>query len=122
MREFKVKDSRFEINGRPIFLRGTLECAIFPRTGYPSTSTKEWTRIFSTIKAHGLNHVRFHSWCPPEAAFIAADKVGAIKILVKTGFGEGSLDEFRYIWEDVNPDYIAKNILDAVQWLLKNKL
>jgi len=23
-----------------------------------------------------LNHVRFHSYCPPEAAFIAADKLG----------------------------------------------
>jgi len=76
MREFKVKGSHFTINKRLIFLRGTLECAIFPKTGYPPTGTKEWERIFRIIKAHGLNHVRFHSWCPPEAAFISADKVG----------------------------------------------
>ncbi len=76
MREFKVEGTRFDINGRPLFLRGTLECAIFPKTGYPATYVEEWVRIFKVIKAHGLNHMRFHSWCPPEAAFIAADKIG----------------------------------------------
>ena len=76
MREFQTEGTRFTINGRPIFLRGTLECAIFPKTGYPSTDVDEWARIFNVIKAHGLNHMRFHSWCPPEAAFIAADKAG----------------------------------------------
>lgn len=76
MREFKVKDTRFVINNRPVFLRGTLECAIFPITGYSATDVDEWTRIYRVIKDHGLNHMRFHSWCPPEAAFIAADKVG----------------------------------------------
>jgi len=76
MREFKVDGKRFVINGRPVFLRGTLECAIFPKTGYPSTNTEEWNRIFEVCKAHGLNHMRFHSWCPPEAAFNAADESG----------------------------------------------
>ncbi|MCG8307081.1 MAG: beta-glucuronidase [Cytophagales bacterium] len=76
MREFRAKGTRFQINGRPLFLRGTLECSIFPITGYPSTDVKEWTRIFKTCKDYGLNHVRFHSHCPPEAAFIAADREG----------------------------------------------
>ena len=76
MRSFRVAGTRFEVNGRPVFLRGTLECAAFPETGYPATDKKEWTRILKTIKEHGLNHVRFHSWCPPEAAFIAADELG----------------------------------------------
>lgn len=66
----------FKVNHRPTFLRGTLECAIFPLTGYPSTNPEEWKRIMRVIKEHGLNHMRFHSWCPPEAAFIAADEVG----------------------------------------------
>jgi hypothetical protein len=57
-------------------LRGTLECAIFPKTGYPPTDVDEWKRIFNVVKSHGLNHVRFHSWCPPEAAFNAADELG----------------------------------------------
>ena len=76
MREFNANGTRFTVNDRPVFLRGTLECAIFPKTGYPAMDVAEWTRIFKTIKAHGLNHMRFHSWCPPEAAFVAADNEG----------------------------------------------
>lgn len=76
LRDFGIEGTRFTINDRPIFLRGTLECAIFPKTGYPPTEPEEWKRIYKTIQAHGLNHVRFHSWCPPEAAFIAADELG----------------------------------------------
>jgi len=76
MREFKTQGTQFTINGRPLFLRGTLECAIFPNTGYPATDTASWMRIFRIARAHGLNHMRFHSWCPPEAAFTAADHAG----------------------------------------------
>lgn len=76
MREFKADGKHFAINGRPVFLRGTLECAIFPLTGYPPTDKKDWSRIFEIIKNHGLNHMRFHSWCPPKAAFDAADEAG----------------------------------------------
>ncbi|MDB4583372.1 beta-glucuronidase [Draconibacterium sp.] len=76
LRDFKVLGSRFAINGRPVFLRGTLECAIFPKTGYPPTDVEGWIKVFTAIQAHGLNHVRFHSWCPPEAAFEAADMMG----------------------------------------------
>lgn len=76
MREFTTEGTRFAVNGTPVFLRGTLDNAAFPLTGYPPTEVESWENIFNTIKEHGLNHVRFHSWCPPEAAFIAADKVG----------------------------------------------
>ncbi|MCK5471319.1 MAG: hypothetical protein KAI99_22500, partial [Cyclobacteriaceae bacterium] len=64
------------INDRPVFLRGNLDCVHFPLTGYPSTKVEDWERIFQTYKDYGLNHVRFHSWCPPEAAFKAADRLG----------------------------------------------
>ncbi|SHE48265.1 sugar-binding domain-containing protein [Pedobacter caeni] len=76
MREFKAKGTQFTINGKLSFLRGALDCASFPKTGYPPTDVASWTKIFTTVKAHGLNHVRFHSWCPPEAAFTAADRLG----------------------------------------------
>ncbi len=76
MREFAAAGTRFSINGRPVFLRGTLDCAIFPLTGYPPTDVDSWLRILRFIKSYGLNHVRFHSWFPPEAAFIAADREG----------------------------------------------
>ena len=76
MRKFATSGTRFIVNGRPVFLRGTLDCAAYPLTGYPPTDEEAWTRVFRTIRNHGLNHVRFHSWCPPEAAFLAADKLG----------------------------------------------
>ncbi len=76
MRTLGVRNTQITINERVMFLRGTLECAIFPRTGYPSTDVGWWTRIFTTCKQYGLNHMRFHSWCPPEAAFTAADRLG----------------------------------------------
>jgi hypothetical protein len=76
MRNVSRQGTQFTINDTPIFLRGTLECAIFPKTGYPPTTPREWIHIFNTVKSFGLNHVRFHSWCPPEAAFNVADSLG----------------------------------------------
>ncbi|WP_443938976.1 exo-beta-1,4-galactosidase [Pedobacter sp. MW01-1-1] len=76
MREFKAVGRSFYINGRPVFLRGTVNNCEFPLTGYPAMDVAAWTRIFRICKDHGLNHMRFHSWCPPEAAFIAADLAG----------------------------------------------
>ncbi|WP_343671170.1 sugar-binding domain-containing protein [Chitinophaga sp.] len=76
MREFKAEGRELTINGRKVFLRGTLECAVFPLTGYPSTDIASWQRIFKIARSYGLNHLRFHSWCPPSAAFQAADQLG----------------------------------------------
>jgi hypothetical protein len=76
MREFKTAGTRFQINGRTTFLRGTVECAVFPQTGFPPADVESWEKIYRIYRDFGLNHVRFHSWCPPEAAFIAADKAG----------------------------------------------
>lgn len=76
MREVGTQGTRIAINGTPIFLRGTLECCIFPLSGHPPTDVDSWKRIIRICKAHGLNHIRFHSWCPPEAAFVAADELG----------------------------------------------
>jgi hypothetical protein len=76
LREAGISGTQITVNGRKIFLRGTLECAIFPLTGYPPTEVDSWKRIIRICQAHGLNHIRFHSWCPPEAAFIAADELG----------------------------------------------
>ncbi|MCD6175081.1 MAG: glycoside hydrolase family 2 [Planctomycetes bacterium] len=64
------------INGRPTFLRGNLDNCHFPLTGHPPMDKAGWLCVWNIYKQFGYNHVRFHSWCPPEAAFAAADKVG----------------------------------------------
>lgn len=105
-RDVKVADGKLTINGRQLFLRGTLDCAAFPKTGFPPTDVESWKKNFAVIKAHGLNHVRFHSWCPPEAAFEAADEMGLYLEIEcsswanqSTTIGDGG-DLDRFIWEE----------------------
>lgn len=76
MREFKIEGKWFYVNGRKIMLRGTVENCDFPLTGYAPMDVASWERVFRICRNYGLNHMRFHSFCPPEAAFIAADRVG----------------------------------------------
>ena len=76
LREIATQGTQFTINGRKTFFRGTLDCAAFPKTGHPPTDVAEWKRIIGMAKSYGLNLIRFHSWCPPEAAFQAADELG----------------------------------------------
>lgn len=76
LRKFDTKGTNFTINDKLTYLRGTVDCAIFPLTGYVPTDTASWTRIYRIAKEHGLNHFRFHSYCPPDAAFEAADRAG----------------------------------------------
>jgi hypothetical protein len=76
MRKFSVKGTQFAINGRTTFLRGKHEACVFPLTGYPPMEAEGWKRVFRIARSYGINHYRFHSYCPPEAAFIAADQLG----------------------------------------------
>jgi hypothetical protein len=76
MRDFTIKETYFYVNDRKIVLRGTVENCVFPLTGYPSMDVESWERIFRICRNFGLNHMRFHSYCPPQAAFTAADLVG----------------------------------------------
>jgi hypothetical protein len=76
LREVSALGTQLAVNGRPVFLRGTLECCVFPLTGYPPTDLASWRRLLGRVKEHGLNHVRFHSWCPPDPAFSVADELG----------------------------------------------
>ena len=74
--EFSHKGNKLLVNGKEAYMRGNLDCVHFVKTGYPSPYKKDWIEIFKKYKAHNLNHVRFHSWCPPKAAFEAADEMG----------------------------------------------
>lgn len=76
MRSVKVEGRSILVNGRKVYLRGDVNNCEFPLTGYPPMDIVSWKKQFAIAKAHGINHMRFHSWCPPEAAFAAADEAG----------------------------------------------
>jgi len=76
LRSIEAKGKYLFVNERQTFLRGTVECCVFPKTGHPPMEDGYWEYLFSQSRAYGLNHIRFHSWCPPEAAFRVADRMG----------------------------------------------
>ena len=75
-REICVKNGMFFVNQRPSYFRGTHFGGDFPLTGYPSCDKAWWGKIMDTVRDWGLNYIRFHSYCPPQAAFEAADEAG----------------------------------------------
>ena len=76
VRDFVRAGDHIEVNGRRIFLRGTLNCCVYPLTGTPPLDEAGWEKEFKVCQEWGLNHIRFHSWCPPDAAFRVADRLG----------------------------------------------
>jgi hypothetical protein len=76
MRKFDINGTQFTINGRTTFLRGKHEAAVFPLTGFPPMNVEDWIKVYKIAKSYGINHYRFHTYCPPEAAFTAADIEG----------------------------------------------
>lgn len=75
-KDFHIEGAHFYANGHRIFLRGKHDAAVWPLTGHVEMSVEGWMKYLGTCKEYGINHVRFHSWCPPEATFVAADSLG----------------------------------------------
>ena len=76
LRDFKAKGHRFTMNGKITFLRGKHDACVFPLTAHTAMDVQTWRHYFQVAKQYGINHYRFHSWCPPEACFEAADIEG----------------------------------------------
>lgn len=76
IRSFSSEGRRLFINNRQLFLRGKHDGLVFPDTGYAPMDRDSWIKVFRTVKKYGINHYRFHTCCPPEAAFEAADELG----------------------------------------------
>ncbi|HOK65823.1 MAG TPA: discoidin domain-containing protein [Anaerohalosphaeraceae bacterium] len=76
LRQISTDGPNLLVNGRRSHFRGTHSGGDFPLTGYPATDLAYWRNLFKTCREWGLNHMRFHSFCPPEAAFEAADELG----------------------------------------------
>ena len=97
MREVAQGRNHILLNGRPLHLRGTVENAVFPKTGHAPVCDAEWERIMRIVKDYGLNHIRFHSWCPPAAAFRMADRHGVYLEVEMPMWGkDAEPDEARY--------------------------
>ena len=78
LRMFNIKNGKLALNNRNIFLRCETNCCIFPETGHMPMAVDAWRCILKTYISYGINCVRFHSHCPPSAAFIAADELGVL--------------------------------------------
>ncbi len=76
VRRLSHSDRTLLVNGREIFLRGKHDGLVFPQTGFMPTDKESWLKFFGTLAEYGINHVRYHTCCPPEAAFEAADELG----------------------------------------------
>ena len=74
-RDFHIEGAHFYADGHPVFLRGKHDAAVWPLTGHVDMTVEGWMKYLGICSAYGINHVRFHSWCPPEAAFVAADSL-----------------------------------------------
>ena len=99
-RNFHIEGKHFYADGKRIFLRGKTDNCVWPLTGHVAMDEPSWTNYLRICKEYGINHLRFHSWCPPEAAFVAADKLG-IYMQPELPF-----------WGDFNPkDTILMNFL-----------
>ena len=76
LRDFKVKGTQFAMNDTILFLRGKHDACVFPLIAHTAMDLDTWRHYFRVAKSYGINHYRFHSWCPPEACFDAADMEG----------------------------------------------
>ena len=77
-KDFKIRGQHFYAGGHMIYLRGKHDACVWPLTGHVAMDVDSWRDYLGRCAAYGLNHVRFHSWCPPAAAFEAADELGII--------------------------------------------
>ncbi len=76
IRDLSYEDRKLLINQKQVFWRGKHDGLVFPYTGYAPMTVKEWKEVLTTAKEYGINHYRFHTCCPPDAAFAAADELG----------------------------------------------
>jgi len=77
-KDFHIEGQHFYANGHRTFLRGRHDACVWPLTGHVAMDIESWREYMQTCMDYGLNHVRFHSWCPSEAAFVAADEAGIV--------------------------------------------
>ena len=51
---------------------------------------------------------------------VLAKNIGAKAILVLTGVGKSSMSEYRHTWQNIEPDFVAKNVIEAVDYIISD--
>ena len=105
-KDFHIEGQHFYANGHKIFLRGKHDACVWPLTGHVAMDVDSWMDYLGTCAAYGLNHVRFHSWCPPEAAFVAADELGIILQPELPFWGDFNEKDFIEDFRKIAPDKV----------------
>lgn len=105
-RDLTIEGRKLLLNGKRISLRGSLDCAIYPKTGAAPYRVSDWKEIFQTAMEYGMNHYRFHSWCPPKAAFIAADELGFYLQVELSCFANGLYEHTDEKYDKVLVNYL----------------
>ena len=121
LRKISHDGPSLRLNDLPVFLRGTHDGCSFPLTGHPPMTVEEWKKIFRIVKSWGLNHMRFHSYTPPEACFEAADEEG-VYLQVELPLWTGDLgkkgDDARVKWVRDEASSILRNYGNHPSFLL----
>lgn len=116
IRDIRTNNRELIINSKRVSLRGSLDCAIYPLTGACPFEENEWEAILKKMKDYGMNHYRFHSWCPPEAAFMAADRLGVYLQVELSCFANEFYKEDDEKYDKVLEDYLysqSKRVLEV---------
>jgi hypothetical protein len=112
LRKFEADGNQLKLNGRTVFLRGNQDNCIHSKTAYPPMDKQAWLAFLQKHKDYGLNCMRFHSWCPPKAAFEAADELGMF-VHVETPLWDGSGNIGHLPERAAYIRYESERILDA---------
>ncbi len=115
LKGFKVMEE--ELAEHSAFLDGIYYCPHKPSEGCKCQKPN----IGLLLQAREVHHLKLEECYivgdTGSSDMLAASKAGAKKILVKTGWGEGSLTKYRHKWQEVEPDYIADDLVNAVSWI-----
>lgn len=109
------KEKAIWLNGKKVFLRGNIDCAIYPLTGAAPMDEIEWRKIFNIYKEYGLNHCRFHSWCPPKNAFRVADEMGIYLQVELSCFANGLYESTHKGYDEVLNRYLYDQAVKVVK-------
>ncbi|MBN2347314.1 MAG: hypothetical protein JXJ22_00670 [Bacteroidales bacterium] len=112
IRNLETNENTLKINERPLFLRGSNLGNIFPETGYPPTNQAFWEQLFKKYHDFGLNNIHFTSWCPPDAAFSAADKAGFYLFIELPGLNSTGLEP---CYSQEQKDFQKQEIINIIK-------